>query len=65
MIFHFFAFSNILYLTELEALTDELALDTDTSYLDEVTTPKVPTKEPGTETESMVDEFGLPKIQAT
>ena len=34
---------------ELDALADELAADTDTSYLDEVTAPKVPTKEPGAE----------------
>ena len=35
---------------ELEALGDEIALDDDASYLDEVATPKVPTKEPGAET---------------
>jgi charged multivesicular body protein 5 len=54
---------------ELEALGDELALDTDTSYLEEVSTPKVPTREPGAESVNsdgqLVDEFGLPKIAAT
>jgi len=38
----------------LEALGDELALDTDTSYLEEVTTPKVPTREPGAESVNSV-----------
>lgn len=53
---------------ELEALGDELALDTDTSYLD---APSVPSREPGAETLPasalnkdgvQVDEFGLPKL---
>lgn len=53
---------------ELEALNDELALD-DTSYLDEVSNLKVPSKEPGAESVNtdgqLVDEFGLPKLPAT
>ncbi|KAH9419122.1 vacuolar protein sorting 60 [Dermatophagoides pteronyssinus] len=53
---------------ELEALNDELALD-DTSYLDEVSNLKVPSKEPGAESVNtdgqLVDEFGLPKMTAT
>ena len=53
---------------ELAALGDDLALDTDTSYLD---TPNVPSREPGTESlipeatnkdGVQVDEFGLPKL---
>lgn len=50
---------------ELEALGDELALDTDTSYLD---TPAIPSREPGAESLAVnkdgvqVDEFGLPKL---
>ncbi len=50
---------------ELEALGDELALDTDASYLD---APSVPTREPGidslpaTADGIQVDEFGLPKL---
>lgn len=39
---------------ELEALTDELALDTDTSYLEEVSAPKVPSKEPGADSVNTV-----------
>lgn len=54
---------------ELDALNDELALDTDTSYLEEVSAPKVPTKEPGAESVNtdgqLVDEFGLPKLPAS
>lgn len=53
---------------ELEALTDELALDSDTSYLDEsVKAPSAPTRDPGESTKDgqLVDEFGLPKIPAT
>jgi len=55
---------------ELDALNDELALDTDTSYLEEVSAPKVPTKEPGAESVittdgQLVDEFGLPKLHAS
>jgi charged multivesicular body protein 5 len=51
---------------ELEALGDELATDTDTSYLDSV--PSVPSREPGAESLAVnkdgiqVDEFGLPKL---
>lgn len=50
---------------ELEALGDELQLDTDTSFLDEALQP-VPTREPGTKdtNEVDVDEFGLPKVPA-
>jgi charged multivesicular body protein 5 len=50
---------------ELEALGDELALDTDTSYLD---APTVPSREPGADSLAInkdgvqVDEFGLPKL---
>lgn len=50
---------------ELEALGDELALDTDTSYLD---TPAIPSREPGADSLAVnkdgvqVDEFGLPKL---
>lgn len=54
---------------ELEALTDELSLDTDTSYLDEaVKAPSAPTKDPGESVNAdgqLVDEFGLPKIPAS
>lgn len=32
---------------ELDALGDEIALDDDTSYLDEVKSPAAPSKEPG------------------
>jgi charged multivesicular body protein 5 len=52
---------------ELAALGDELAIDTDVSYLD---TPNVPTKEPGIDSVPSkvnkegieVDEFGLPRL---
>jgi charged multivesicular body protein 5 len=50
---------------ELEALGDDLAFDTDTSYLD---APSVPSREPGVDSIStntdgvQVDEFGLPKL---
>ena len=50
---------------ELEALGEDLALDTDSSYLD---TPAVPSREPGVDTVPtnangiQVDEFGLPKL---
>lgn len=51
---------------ELEAIGDELALDDDTSYLDQVNVPdKDPEqkeKEPNKSGEIAVDEFGLPKI---
>lgn len=54
---------------ELEALTDELSLDTDTSYLDDaVKAPSAPTKDPGESVNAdgqLVDEFGLPKIPAS
>lgn len=52
---------------ELEALTDELATDTDTAYLDEINAPSVPSKVPEAEKagDGQVDEFGLPKIAAT
>ena len=33
---------------ELDALGDDIALDEDTSYLDEITAPNATTKEPGT-----------------
>jgi charged multivesicular body protein 5 len=53
---------------ELEALGDEIALDGDSSYLDEaVSAPGVPSREPGAESTAdgvAVDEFGLPKIPA-
>lgn len=53
---------------ELDALGDEIGLDEDTSYLDDaVSTPSVPTSEPGGESvrdNVTVDEFGLPKIPA-
>jgi len=41
----------------LEALGDELALDTDTSYLEDVSTPKVPTREPGAESVNSVSQL--------
>jgi len=51
---------------ELEAIGDEIALDDDTSYLDQVNVPdKDPEqkdKEPAKPGEIAVDEFGLPKI---
>lgn len=56
---------------ELNALGDEIALDEDASYLDEVSAPTIPTKEPGADSVPaiqggvLVDEFGLPKIPAT
>lgn len=56
---------------ELDALGDEIALDDDTSYLDDaVKAPNAPDKEPGAESITnkdgvLVDEFGLPKIPAT
>lgn len=34
---------------ELDALGDEIALDDDTSYLDEINTPSAPSREPGAE----------------
>ncbi|XP_015127407.1 charged multivesicular body protein 5 [Diachasma alloeum] len=56
---------------ELDALGDDLALDTDTSYLDDaITAPNAPDKEPGASSVRnkdgvLVDEFGLPQIPAT
>lgn len=44
----------VIYLLELEALGDELALDTDTSYLEDVSAPKVPTRDPGAESVNAV-----------
>ncbi|XP_014667932.1 PREDICTED: charged multivesicular body protein 5-like [Priapulus caudatus] len=56
---------------ELDALGDEIALDEDTSYLDDaITTPSVPSKEPGADSVAVgeggipVDEFGLPQISS-
>jgi len=55
---------------ELDALGDEIALDEDTSYLDEVKSPAAPSKEPGADSIKNkdgvpVDEFGLPQIPAS
>lgn len=56
---------------ELDALGDEIALDDDTSYLDDaVKAPNAPDKEPGADSVTnkdgvLVDEFGLPKIPAS
>lgn len=50
---------------ELDALNDELAADSDTTYLDEINAPNVPSKVPEAEKDGQVDEFGLPKIAAT
>lgn len=54
---------------ELDALGDEIALDDDTSYLDDVTkAPAAPDREPGADSivpgKSTIetDEFGLPKV---
>merc|ERR1712179_152607 len=54
---------------ELDALGDEIALDDDTSYLDDaISAPSVPSREPGADSVATnrdgveVDEFGLPKI---
>merc|ERR1712150_41273 len=54
---------------ELDALGDEIALDDDTSYLDDaISAPSVPGREPGADSVATnkdgieVDEFGLPKI---
>lgn len=53
---------------ELEALGDEIALDDDTSYLDDVVkAPEAPSKEPGADAAKNkdgipVDEYGLPQI---
>lgn len=56
---------------ELDALGDEIALDNDTSYLDDVVkAPAAPDKEPGADSVRnkdgiLVDEFGLPQIPAS
>ena len=58
---------------ELDALGDEIALDDDTSYLDDaVKAPAAPDREPGADSVDirnkdgvLLDEFGLPKIPAT
>ncbi|CAM6031664.1 unnamed protein product, partial [Sphagnum compactum] len=61
---------------ELDALGDEIALDDDTSYLDDVVkAPAAPDKEPGAESlfgpgaknkdGILVDEFGLPQIPSS
>ncbi|XP_014214162.1 charged multivesicular body protein 5 isoform X1 [Copidosoma floridanum] len=56
---------------ELDALGDDLALDTDASYLDNaIKAPSAPDKEPGaasvtTKDGVLVDEFGLPQIPAS
>lgn len=61
---------------ELDALGDEIALDDDTSYLDDVVkAPAAPDKEPGADTVLapgmknkdgiLVDEFGLPQIPSS
>lgn len=53
---------------ELEALGDEIALDNDASYLDDVVkAPDAPDKEPGADSVRnkdgvAVDEFGLPQV---
>ena len=58
---------------ELDALGDEIALDDDTSYLDDVIkAPGIPDREPGadsvpvapsrTKDGILVDEFGLPQL---
>lgn len=56
---------------ELDALGDEIALDDDTSYLDDVVkAPAAPDKEPGADSTVpmknkdgiLVDEFGLPQL---
>merc|ERR1711973_818985 len=56
---------------ELDALGDEIALDEDTSYLDDaISAPAVPGREPGADSVATnkdgieVDESGLPKIPA-
>lgn len=56
---------------ELEALGDELALDEDSSFLDDaIKAPSAPDKEPGASSVRnkdgvLVDEFGLPQIPAS
>ena len=50
----------------MDALGDEIALDDDTSFLDEaLNAPNAPSKEPGADTVKdglPVDEFGLPQM---
>uniref|UniRef100_A0A6M2DKP6 Charged multivesicular body protein 5 n=1 Tax=Xenopsylla cheopis TaxID=163159 RepID=A0A6M2DKP6_XENCH len=56
---------------ELDALGDEIALDDDSSYLDDVVkAPAAPDKEPGADSLRnkdgiLVDEFGLPQIPSS
>lgn len=60
---------------ELDALGDEIALDDDTSYLDDVVNaPGIPDREPGADSVLpasknkdgiLVDEFGLPQIPSS
>lgn len=47
---------------ELDALGDEIALDDDTSYLDEVKSPAAPSKEPGAD--SVRNKVSINFIQA-
>lgn len=50
---------------ELDALGDDIMVDDDASYLDDVSIPNAPEKEPGAETVKdglPVDEFGLPQM---
>ena len=42
---------------ELDALGDEMALDTDSSFLDDVAVPNAPTREPGAE--SVTNKVGI------
>jgi len=52
----------LIFCIELEALGDELALDTDTSYLEDMSTPKVPTREPGAESVNSVSDLLIATI---
>ncbi|XP_066950013.1 charged multivesicular body protein 5 [Macrobrachium rosenbergii] len=50
---------------ELDALGDDIMVDDDASYLDDVNIPNAPEKEPGADTVKdglPVDEFGLPQM---
>lgn len=56
---------------ELDALGDDIALDEDSSYLDDaMKAPDAPERDPGADSVAthqdgvLVDEFGLPKIPA-